>query len=762
LLQQISSALTAANSSTTEPAATPQQLDADDADLVLYALRNIGNALADFQRFQAKPVAVCLQFYHDVSSWLGVRDVSARVERLLRLSSTRFYHTLLPTEQLLVMKTDTSAAHQRTGSTSLAAATGSKAARIQATPKRLADWTAAEWQVFSKRVTAFVHDQIEEFHPAFAQVPSLRQGLAAPGQPDHAQPAKKAKAAKADSNNPFAESDGEAEGQGEDGASSTAPGQSSLSAGHLHLSEVCLIHLFSCFSADVSSFLTERTAAAAGMDESLLSLVACLVRLQSLAMESCFKSFWSGMEAKTLLARALPDLPRMCTHALGRWMDVQRNKVDGIRERCVSTDRWIAADESAGLLHSHSVTDLFNFLHGLHDAFWSHARSLHGYGVSRSLPSLRGMFQDCLSSYGAGVLASAGLDVVPELLPTRDVKLKQAKAAPTDADKAKAFVKGLFNSAGKKDKAAAAKGDNGDADPEAEEEQAALADLPQRGLTVQSLESLCVRLCCLEAAIDQSGELSHSVRAHVQAFVADFPLVAPPGVDLAAAADSGAPSPARLAQRWSEWSGAFDPPARMPPPEASSSLFASSLVPALRAQIEQLSEALAVRQVYVEWRGSWLTKLYAPQPLYNNRVKDGLLLRRIEEGMPLLHCSVTRTLFPIVSKHIFAQLMAAVQYVLLYGRRSIQEDQVRNIIEPDVSELRGTFSKIVPSVELDRAMRDLSALLELMAHRSTDELIAMYTNNQPPASLTLPLLARVIAARSGKNAQKLIDKIRGK
>jgi hypothetical protein len=37
----------------------------------------------------------------------------------------------------------------------------------------------------------------------------------------------------------------------------------------------------------------------------------------------------------------------------------------------------------------------------------------------------------------------------------------------------------------------------------------------------------------------------------------------------------------------------------------------------------------------------------------------------------------------------------------------------------------------------------------------------MYTSNNQ-SLLPLPLLARVIAARSGKNAGKLIDKIRGK
>lgn len=47
----------------------------------------------------------------------------------------------------------------------------------------------------------------------------------------------------------------------------------------------------------------------------------------------------------------------------------------------------------------------------------------------------------------------------------------------------------------------------------------------------------------------------------------------------------------------------------------------------------QLCTGIAVAQVYVDWRASWLRKLYQPQPLHSNRIKDGELDERIEEGM---------------------------------------------------------------------------------------------------------------------------------
>jgi hypothetical protein len=47
-----------------------------------------------------------------------------------------------------------------------------------------------------------------------------------------------------------------------------------------------------------------------------------------------------------------------------------------------------------------------------------------------------------------------------------------------------------------------------------------------------------------------------------------------------------------------------------------------------------------------------------------------------------------------------------------------------------------------------------------MLPTSSDELIRQYTSNQ--CTLPVPVHVRIIAARSGKNAQKIIDKIRGK
>ena len=155
----------------------------------------------------------------------------------------------------------------------------------------------------------------------------------------------------------------------------------------------------------------------------------------------------------------------------------------------MTTDTWLAVDSDGGLKYSTSVADLFAFLHTVHDAFWVHGRSLCGYGVSSSLPALLSVLSCTLQSYSLQILDSAGLGVMPLIFPTKEVKLKQAKAGPTDKDKAKAFVAGLFK---KKDK---------DGDAAAVASSHIPPDLPQKGLVVQTVQSLCVRLCCIEGAI---------------------------------------------------------------------------------------------------------------------------------------------------------------------------------------------------------------------------------------------------------------------
>ena len=88
-------------------------------------------------------------------------------------------------------------------------------------------------------------------------------------------------------------------------------------------------------------------------------------------------------------------------------------------------------------------------------------------------------------------------------------------------------------------------------------------------------------------------------------------------------------------------------------------------------------------QVYVDWRGSWLTKLYQPQPVESNRVKRGELENRIEDSMVTHHtlfkqqqhtsqcmrgrlgtCAHAFLSLPLCSRYVVCSLLVVVVFLL--------------------------------------------------------------------------------------------------
>ena len=293
----------------------PDQLDVDENAFLCFALRNVGYALSDFQRFASGPVSVCFQFYHDICSWLGVKDVSARCDAFLRISTTNFYQTLIPTEQVLIMPPFTAGSASTAPSTpkkggrhdGVSGGGSSSTAQIQITPKKPSNWTSEEWRTFSQSLCTFIVDQIEDFFPAFHKNKALKHTLA-----------RGKKTVKVDQEDEDA-----------------APGNSGSNGAKKNSAEVCILQLLRCFAQDVAVLNADRKAASAGMDDTLLNLVSALVRIQTQLMDSGFAEFWTGQAVKAEMATVFPNLAELCSAAINRWLDVQKVKVEGISERSV-------------------------------------------------------------------------------------------------------------------------------------------------------------------------------------------------------------------------------------------------------------------------------------------------------------------------------------------------------------------------------------------------------------------------------------------
>jgi hypothetical protein len=181
-------------------------------------------------------------------------------------------------------------------------------------------WNPEEWKAFTKRLCTAVQDQLDDYLPTFAANKSLQDVFATAQK----------KAPRGSLSAIHAEGEGE-EGEG------AAPGDASSCRSNA--AEVCITQLLRCLSHDVSALLSDRTRASSGMDESLQTLVGSLARVQGLLMDPSFAQAWSGPEAKAQVADVFPNLNDVCNAAFSRWIEVQRVKVEGIRERSATLSR---------------------------------------------------------------------------------------------------------------------------------------------------------------------------------------------------------------------------------------------------------------------------------------------------------------------------------------------------------------------------------------------------------------------------------------
>lgn len=278
-----------------------------------------------------------------------------------------------------------------------------------------------------------------------------------------------------------------------------------------------------------------------------------------------------------------------------------------------------------------------------------------------------------------------------------------------------------------------------------------LFEAPTTGLGAQRLDTLCVRMCNLEACKAHTTELTNIIKTAYEKYCAVYPFVANN-----ASASSSSDVKQRVLQRWNNWKVYLSSPPTLSPLPAVLFPSAAKLID---SHIGTLAEAIGVYVVFVELRWDWLPKLYLPSPSQSNRITKGEMEDKVNGIMPVLYKSLGAALFPQVTLAVFKELMHAIYYIMLYGRRSIQQDQVKSIIEPDIATLLTLFSNDLSDEQLDGATKQVQQICEIM-HIDTDKLIQMYNSGSAPVSL--PIMARIIACRSGKNAQKLIDKIRGK
>jgi hypothetical protein len=228
--------------------------------------------------------------------------------------------------------------------------------------------------------------------------------------------------------------------------------------------------------------------------------------------------------------------------------------------RCIDQDKFEPL--SAKFKFSTSIGDFFSLLASMTDAFFTHLRSMSPYSLELTSSYIT-MINEAISSYGDAINQSCGQ--VGDLRPKLQFEKQQSWVSRTVAETAthmqaeKQSMKNMFSRLGRKKSVsaatAAATGSNDEKDDDREDSVTRPDTVPAsspvsgnssggdtatpRGgharteskletkrsfnngsnnsgdvmLAQQSLEKLCVRLCCLEAALEKITSLAQNFRS---------------------------------------------------------------------------------------------------------------------------------------------------------------------------------------------------------------------------------------------------------
>lgn len=172
---------------------------------------------------------------------------------------------------------------------------------------------------------------------------------------------------------------------------------------------------------------------------------------------------------------------------------------------------------------------------------------------------------------------------------------------------------------------------------------------------------------------------------------------------------------------------------------------------------------VSIYAVHVQWRrlSGWTVRLYAPTPTEKTSFNNSALLAEINDTMREFYRGLLPSVFPLVCHSIFRQLCGALHWVLVFGRRGLDPFACVQILHQDVECLVHLFSREVDETKLksSKEFKELMSVLELISVPDTQDLVQLYNMNKAP--IPLLQLARLIAARPGKDVVKFLKTVPG-
>ena len=543
--------------------------------------------------------------------------------------------------------------------------------------------------------------------------------------------------------------------------------------------EVELELLLSSFLRPAVGYLDERRLLQVGMDE---RVVLVLAALQVLCHHVLSHSAVLSVDGQIRLLSLFPDLAALSDEQVQLWMLHQREKLRSLLQRILaqhrqhSTAQVVQADSSSPF--AASVLDVFTVLSATASGYFDHLLRLAPFGLS-TFSSFLSSLDGAVVEYVDAVVAAMGQPRT--LIPYGDDECKLKQSEEWEAEHPSLLMKQAKRLQRVAEKhptlrLSAVEQASKSSTRKALDELSARSSVDRTdpsSLASHPIAELCVHTASVQAAVDMLADLQTQIRLAWTQLEQVKPQVKQKAKalaqeedkdedeqPLASAAAGTAAGRAGAAGHASSSASSFAAPT--PSTAAASSADAllrlsagttSHLFPSATARLyeqkKRACELLSTAVVFVEWRDALLVDLYNPSVADGSRVVGGPLLDAVNASMPRIYRALQPSVFPVLCQHLLSHLCLGLSYVLVYGRRVVEQADVQSCLLPDILAVELLFASELSALTVESCCHAYRRLLSVVGW-STEKLLAQYADyDSKRVAVPRTTLARIIGLRRG-------------
>ena len=524
----------------------------------------------------------------------------------------------------------------------------------------------------------------------------------------------------------------------------------------------------------VMAYVDDRLLLHIGMDERVL---LALSALNGLCHHVVSHSELMSVDGQIGLLRLFPDLAQLSEAQVHLWMAHQRGKLQTLLGRVLAQHQQhaVATVVDASTPFSASVLDMFTILSATCSGYFEHLGRLAPFGLATFSAFLAGL-EGCVVEYSRAVLRAMG--EAHTLAPRGDdeCKLKQSDEYVEHQSLLSKKAAMLHAVTSRHPALRVAKVEHAaksSVEKAVEElaQRSAVDPADPSSVASHSVEELSVHVASIQACSDMLLELQQQIKAAWTALCKQKPQIRDKAEELLAATEAQQQQQQPSDQRGGAVRSALAAPSDVSVDSAASaSASASALLrlssgtshlfpsaaAALYADRRRACELLSLAVVFVQWRAPLLVDLYNPSAAEGSHVVGGPLLDAVNGRMPLIYKAVQPSLFPVLCQCLLTHLCQGLCYVLVYGRRVVEQADVQAVLLPDILAVELLFASELSALTVESCVHDYRRLLSVVGW-STEKMLAVHADYAakrcPVPRMTL---ARLLGLRRGSLASHFI------